>query len=113
MTLTRIGQCPATGCGKCCEFLELEVHPFYQQDDDTRKWVTLHGITLSTREQRVYARIPVPCSALTADKRCGVYGTEARPELCSAWPNMPADIKEPSIEPWCTLEFVEAAGAPV
>lgn len=109
--LTRIGACP-TGCGKCCEWLELEVHPLYASHADTRHWVELHGITLHEREKRVYAQIPVPCTALTEDKRCALHGTPERPLLCSIWPVRPEDLRHPQLD-GCVLEFVEAVGAAV
>lgn len=38
-------------------------------------------------------RIDVPCSALK-DGFCTLFGTDARPQMCSAWPNQPEQIQE-------------------
>ena len=89
----RAGSC-LPSCGACCTFLELNVNPDYLRVPDAAHWVKLHGITLREEAGAVYARIPLSCSALTADKRCGLYGTPERPILCSVWPTKPLDLVE-------------------
>ena len=72
----------------------MEVNPIYRGSKDIRRWVELHGITLTEKDGRVWAKLPIPCTALQADKSCGVYGTDARPELCDTWPQEPEDLIE-------------------
>lgn len=101
----RTGAC-VTGCGKCCEFLELETNPAYLAAPDVLKWINLHGITLSMIDERCIARLPIPCMALQPDKSCGVYGTEARPAMCAAWPTSRLHIQD---IPECGYAFTDAA----
>ena len=72
--------------------MEIEVSPVYLRYPDIMKWISLHGITLSMVEERCIATLPIPCTALQSDKSCGVYGTEARPDLCSEWPQSRAAL---------------------
>ena len=81
-------------CGACCTYLKLNVHPEYWTNSDARHWVELHGITLTERAGQVWVTIPLPCSALQPDKSCGLYGTDERPRLCSAWPFEQNEIDE-------------------
>lgn len=85
---TRMGAC-ISGCGKCCEFLELEVNPAYMRTPDVLNWIGLHGITLSMHGERAIARLPIPCTQLQEDKSCGLYGSPDRPEMCGVWPQSP------------------------
>ena len=103
--MKREGEC-TVGCGVCCNFLTLQVPPEYNSNPDVKKWVELHGVRLTERDGGVFAVLNVPCHALTEDGKCGVYGTDERPELCEHWPNSPALISQiPEIEEVCTYSF--------
>lgn len=68
------------------------MNPSYLSAPDVMKWIGLHGVRLSMVEERCIAMLPIPCTALQPDKSCGVYGTEARPTLCSEWPQSRAAL---------------------
>ena len=104
----RSGSC-TPGCGACCEWLTMEVNPIYMQNRDIRHWVQLHGITLTEKDGRVWAKLPIPCTALQADKSCGLYGYgEGRPDLCDKWPQVPEDLIELGAP--CGYQFTEKEG---
>ena len=95
------------GCGACCTFVLLNVNPAYLEKD-VRHWLNLHGITLSERGGQVWAKISVPCSALTEDRRCGLFGTPERPKLCNDWPFNQVEIDQLDAqmgEKTCTYSF--------
>lgn len=105
----RTGEC-RPGCGACCEFLELVVHNVYLEEDK-RKWLALHGITLYIGVDRlVMARIPLPCQALKADKSCAVHGTDEKPDICKVWPTSRAD--QGILQGVCSYGFIPADVAP-
>ena len=87
----RVGAC-LPGCGKCCEFLELETNPAYLRNPDALHWINLHGITITMVSGRAIARLPIPCTALQEDKACGLYGTLERPKMCGVWPQSRAAL---------------------
>lgn len=105
--MNRIGSC-LPGCGACCQWLTLETNPFYAHNADARRWVELHGLTLREgADGRVFARIPLPCTELTEDKQCGLWGMPERPALCAAWPSTPAALAP--LRDVCGYSFQESA----
>ncbi len=106
MTLVRHdGDClNCSARGKCCSFLRLQVPPEYKSNPDIHNWVGLHGIKLLDIDGGVFAMLPIPCTALTEDGLCSLYGTPERPELCSHWPASPSALI--GIEDVCTYSFV-------
>lgn len=80
----RSGAC-TEGCGACCEFVTLAVHPQYLEKDN-QDWLSLHGIRLVERSGGVWAYLPIPCRELQPDKSCGLFGKPERPKLCDDWP---------------------------
>jgi len=103
----REGYCKE-GCGACCTYVLLNVNPAYLEKD-VRHWVELHGIKLSERKGQVWAKIPLPCSALQPDKSCGLYGQAERPQLCSEWPYNQQEIDGLDAEmgeKTCTYSFI-------
>lgn len=89
----REGECQPRQCGSaCCRFLLLEVNPVYRQSSDLASWLGLHGVELVERYGRTLARIPLPCSALATDGACTLHGTPAKPAICRAYPQQPADL---------------------
>ena len=69
------------------------------------KWLALHGIKLEMLDEALVARIEIPCSALTDEGKCGVYGTDERPEMCSQFPYNQLSMK--GLEDVCTYSFAE------
>ncbi len=98
----RTGSC-LSGCGRCCQFLEIETNPAYLGVPDVLNWLTLHGLALSMKDGRCIARLPIPCQELKADKSCRLMGSPRRPKLCGEWPNHPDHIAE---IPECGFQFV-------
>lgn len=98
----RQGECVA-GCGACCRFIQLQVPPEYAQNQDVRRWIELHGISITERDGGAFARIDVSCSALTTEGMCSLIGTAERPELCSHWPATPAAMQ--GLEDVCSYRF--------
>ena len=101
----RQGEC-TVGCGACCKLLRLQVPPEYGSNPDIRKWVELHGVRLVNLDGGVFAMLTLPCSALTEDGKCSLYGTPERPDLCNHWPMTPAALL--GVEDVCTFSFVPA-----
>lgn len=103
----RRGVC-TEGCGACCKFVTLVVHPDYAQED-VRYWLELHGIKVVERAGTVWAQVPLPCSALQPDASCGVY--DQRPSPCRTWPNSQGDINLLHVftDEDCGYSFTEGA----
>ena len=71
--------------------------------DSWMGWLESHNIQLVKRPgQNLLAYVNVPCTALTEDGRCNVFGTPARPELCRTYPEHPMDME--GID-FCTYRF--------
>lgn len=105
--MIRQGEC-TVGCGACCKYISLQVPPEYGSNPDVRKWIELHGIRLTERDGGVFASLEMPCHALTEDGKCGVYGTDARPDMCEEWPARPEQIAEfEEVREVCTYSFIE------
>ena len=66
-------------------------------------WAALHeGVTVVDHGAFLNVNIPIRCSVLTEEGRCGVYGTPDRPQVCGDWPTSPRDLLE---TPWCGYRF--------
>lgn len=109
MAEKRIGDC-TPGCGACCRFLSLVVHPGYYLNEDNRKWVELHDIRLVYDEETniCQAYLKIPCTALTSDGMCAILGTPERPDVCNVWPTSQGDLnilEEVLGEQPCTYGF--------
>ena len=66
-------------------------------------WLEAHNIQLIQRPgQSLLAYVNVPCGALTEDKLCAVFGTDARPVMCRTYPEHPMDVE--GID-FCTYRF--------
>ena len=107
--MARIGEC-TVGCGACCQFLVLQVNPHYMEVEHVKKWIELHGISLSRRSGGVWAQIPLHCSALTEEGKCSLYGMPERPLSCDTFPQSQADID--LVDAWigektCSYNFEE------
>ena len=90
------------GCGRCCEYMVLPLDPRVRNDPaykDWWWWVGLHNIRIMGNK----AHIPLPCVHLTKDKKCAVYGTDARPHMCDEGPRLPSEIV--GLEEVCTYEW--------
>ena len=98
----RLGECKPN-CGACCQSLRLQVPPEYGANPDIKRWVELHGVKLVELDGGTFAMLPQPCSALTEDLRCDLYGTPERPLLCSEWPATPAALA--SVADVCSYSF--------
>lgn len=101
----RRGQC-LPNCGACCVFVRLQVPPTYR-DGDVRNWLGLHGISIQEIGGATFAVVGRPCSELTPDKRCGLYGKPERPRLCEEYPATPGALR--GIEDVCGYSFGEPA----
>ena len=96
----RVGECPPERCGgSCCKHL---VFPIGNVSDDQSNWLQLHGVRVDRVGGGAVCVVGRPCSALTDNGRCGVYGTAARPKLCADWPRSPADLV---LTPHCGIKF--------
>ena len=108
-TFLRTGWC-SPHCGACCEAMIIPVNPLVLRNrarfDDWCKWLALHGMTTRVRgEDDVEIHIPIPCSELTKEKTCKVYGTDKRPNVCGRFPRHPYDIE--SVADICTYKFTK------
>ena len=109
--MPRTGVC--NGCGACCRFLMLQVHPMYMEADKKR-WVELHGIRLQRNpDGGVYAVIDAVCQHLTQENQCGIFGSDERPKVCDDWPFVQHDID--LLDAWagekvCSYTFASAEG---
>ena len=103
-----VGEC--NGCGACCKFVTVNIHPVYL-DPDKRKWLELHeGITVFERQGMAYLAIQTSCKHLTEDNKCGIFGQPERPQTCAEFPFDQFDIDY--IDKWagekvCSYEVVE------
>lgn len=89
--MARSGECLA-GCGKCCEWLTVNVNPQYYTNPDAKYWAETRGIRVRmTKEGFCFMDIPLPCPALDGT-RCSLHGTPAFPKECAVWPASQADI---------------------
>ena len=98
----RHGECKPD-CGACCTSLRLQVPPEYSRDPDIKNWVELHGVKLVELDGGTFAMLRQPCSALTEDMKCSLFGTPERPALCSEWPATPAALV--GVEDVCSFSF--------
>lgn len=71
--------------GQCCRYLELPLARALTPDE--QNWVNLHPETRMVGPSTI--RITSTCSALTQENKCSLYGTSARPVMCSVWPDAP------------------------
>lgn len=100
----RLGSCEPALCGSaCCQFILLEVNPIYLEQPDLANWIRLHGITLVEREKRVLAKIALPCTALSRQGHCELYGKSERPAICADFPVTPLALL--GINDVCTYTF--------
>ena len=102
-TYERQGVCKPD-CGLCCTFLRLQIPAEYGTNPDIKKWVELHGVKVVTLDGATFAILDQPCSALTEDKKCSLYGTPERPDLCAHWPMTPASLL--GVEDECSYSFI-------
>ena len=74
----------------CCRYVELPLARGLTADEI--KWVQLHpGLRMTAPD---VVRIEVNCSALTPEGRCSLFGTDARPVMCSVWPDALEQVPE-------------------
>ena len=67
----------------CCRYVELPLARILTPDEV--RWVELHpGLSMSNPST---IHIEVNCSALTEEGKCSLFGTDARPVMCSVWPD--------------------------
>ena len=106
--MVRQGECnTCNGRGLCCSFLRLQVPPEYGTNPDVKNWVELHGVKVVTMDGGTFAVLQQPCSALTEEGLCSLYGTPERPDLCNHWPATPAALM--GVEDDCSYSFTEVA----
>ena len=93
-TYVREGECdgcqrPGLTPGYCCTFMSFTLSRPLSEDESY--WASLHedvqvdGSTLN---------LSVPCSALTSEGRCSLFGTPARPAMCERYPELPGQVLE-------------------
>lgn len=76
--------------GMCCRYVELPLARPLSADEIT--WVELHsGLRMKAAD---VIHIDVNCSALTPEGRCSLFGTDARPVMCSVWPDALEQVPE-------------------
>ena len=73
--------------------------------DDYVHWAALHDVDIYEQGDRLVARLPIPCSKLTDDKMCALFGSNERPDMCSRYPRTVRELK--GIEEVCTYTFEE------
>jgi len=83
--LQRVGSCKE-GCGACCKGIALNANPAYFEQKEVKRWLELHGIRVWQNGGQTWCWVPVPCSELQPDMKCGLYGKPERPKLCEDWP---------------------------
>ena len=85
---TKCDRCPNPGM--CCRYVELPLARELTADE--RNWVELHpGLRMKAAN---VIRFEVDCSALTPEGRCSLFGTDARPVMCSVWPDALEQVPE-------------------
>lgn len=87
---SRKGSC-LEGCGACCKFIRLQVNPQYK-DEDISNWIGLHGISLRSTTNALFAYVPLRCEMLSEDDRCMAY--DDRPNVCRNWPTSQVEIDD-------------------
>ncbi len=74
---------------------------------DEQQWVEMHpGVTIKGQN----VRIEVSCEALTSAGRCGVFGTELRPEMCANYPESPEALNGIPVPSGCLYRFEQIEG---
>jgi len=68
-------------CGECCTHMVIPIPP--DDGEDYYLWFELHGLEVFKRLGGHAVKVPIPCGALTADGKCGIY--EFRPKMCQVW----------------------------
>ena len=76
--------------GQCCRYVELPLARPLTQDEGN--WVDLHPAVHMVDAQTIH--INTVCSALTPEGDCSLFGTDARPEMCSQWPDALEQVPE-------------------
>ena len=71
--------------GMCCRYIELPLARPLTRDEG--HWVELHNGAHMVDATTIH--INIACSALTDEGYCSLYGTDARPVMCSIWPDRP------------------------
>jgi hypothetical protein len=104
----RTGSC-TEGCAACCQSIVLQVNPQYGQEEEVRRWIELHGIRIEQYAGACWATVPMPCSALTPEGKCSLYGHEDRPKTCEFWPVSQSDIDKLEKPEVCTYRFERKA----
>lgn len=106
----RTGTCdgcrrPGLKPGQCCTYLMLPL--MRELSIDEQDWVEMHP-SVAIHEQNV--RIEIPCEALEGDGRCGVFGTELRPEMCANYPESPEALQGNPMPAGCFYRFERIEG---
>ncbi len=94
-------------------FLPIDPKVIPPEDDEKRvaafedwiKWMELHGVKLFKMGGSLQVSIPIPCTKLTDDGMCGVFGTDERPEMCATYPQSGLEIG--GLEDVCTYKFAK------
>ena len=106
--MRRSGGC-TLGCGACCEFMVLPLDARLRDQswfEDYVAWAKLHDVAIYTdAAERLVARLPIPCSQLTSDKLCALFGSDERPDMCGRYPRTVRELK--GVEDVCTYTFEE------
>ncbi len=89
-TFIRTGECD--GCvqtvpGYCCTFMSFELSRKLSADE--AHWASLHA---GVRVDGSTLTLSIPCSALTTEGRCSLFGLPTRPEMCERYPELPAQV---------------------
>lgn len=68
--------------GACCRFSLMPL-----VDEDHARWAAYHGFRVFRRTDSAWRALVEghPCSKLTKDSLCGVYGTGDRPKMCGEY----------------------------
>ena len=99
----RSGEC-TPGCGACCEYMLLPIHPAIIANVGFRDWCRWAELHDGIKIEGDWIKLSIKCRELTEDKKCRVYGMPLlRPAMCERFPRQPVDLE--GLEDVCTYKF--------
>jgi len=100
---TRHGEC--NGCGACCQVLIQPVTLRVTLPALERDYLTARGLTPDDQGRAVVTGALVsPCPQLTAENRCVLHESGAKPRYCRDYPTAPEQIAPHPCSYWFTRD---------
>ena len=100
MFMQREGECHS--CGECCQTVNMTVvrDVTLRQHgnlEELQSYFSYRGIRVvgdDEKRNQLYYTMDVPCSELTADKRCRLHDSPEKPLICNRFPETKEDIED-------------------